>query len=73
MSKYRIRIINTVSGEEVDLYPGAQGERDLIDSVVAETLSQGVGVLRTEVQVERKLRAAFDAVLRDLKSEVRPN
>lgn len=72
MSKYRISIINTVAGEEVTLYPGAQGERDLIDSVVAETLSQGVGVLRTKAQVERKLRAAFDAVLRDLKSEVRP-
>jgi hypothetical protein len=64
MSRFLIRIEDVEAGKVALLRPGGKGERDLVAAIVAK----GVGVFRTQAQVE----AAIRSVLLDLKSEVLP-
>jgi hypothetical protein len=71
-SRFRIRIEDTSTGREANLVPGGQGERDLIESCVAAIARRGVGVLRTEAQVQAAIREGIAETLYLLKSEVLP-
>lgn len=76
MSKFRISITRP-DGAAVTLYPGSQGERDFVKSVVdvvtskrdlakeiAEVaMSKGIGFLKTEKHVRRDLDAALKEIL----------
>lgn len=71
MSKYRIAIID-IYGEPVFLVPGGIGERDLVDTLLANVEAKGVGLARTTTHVLKDVEDALVEVLRDLKSEVMP-
>jgi hypothetical protein len=69
MSEFRIAI-RRVDGRDVQLVPGAQGERDLIEDVLTRAQAKGVGVFRTEAHVLADVRAALAEALHALKAEV---
>jgi hypothetical protein len=71
-SKFLIRIEDVAKGQIALLTPGGKGERDLVEAIVAATLSKGVGVFKTEIAVERAIREGAIEVLSALKSEVVP-
>lgn len=70
-SKFAIKIVRN-DGTAVLLKPGAIGERDLKDALLAEVRARGVGIARTANHVVQDVSDALDAVLLDLKSEVEP-
>lgn len=71
MPRFLLTITDTITGERAALTPGGRGERDLIEDVVEATLEEGVGVFKTEAQVEAALRKALHTVIGGLKREVR--
>lgn len=58
-------------GSQVTLPGGGPLERELIESCVRAIVSRGVGVFRTEAQVERAVRAGIEDVVTGLKQETR--
>lgn len=69
MPRYLLSIARE-DNKPVTLFPGARGERDLVDDVLARI--KGVGILRTEARVRQVVREALEVALRDAKSEVVP-
>jgi hypothetical protein len=72
VSKYRIRIEDVLNGRIALLVPGAKGERDLVEDLVTSIVAKGVGVFKTQAQVEAAIRAGVAETLLSLKTEVRP-
>lgn len=70
-SKFRISITRE-DGQIAQLYPGSQGERDLVTAIVNATMAKGVGMFRSEEHVKRDLTEAIQEVLISLKREVQP-
>lgn len=70
MSRFRITITNTETGEQARLVPGSTGERDMITAVTDAVVRKGVGVFRTEAQVRKAIDAGLREVLKALKREV---
>jgi hypothetical protein len=71
MSRFRIVIRDTETGDDAVLVPGSTGERDLIRAVTDATVRQGVGMFRTEAQVKKAIDTAVREVLLDMKREVK--
>jgi hypothetical protein len=73
MSRFRICITDTQTGERAVLVPGSTGERDLVKSVTDSIVRKGVGLFRTESQVKAAIEAGLKEVFLELKREVAPH
>lgn len=71
MSAFRLAIVRE-DGEPVKLKPGAEGERDFVEAICDQASARGIGLLRTEAQVKRRIAEAVAAVFKAVKGEVEP-
>ena len=72
MSRFRIVIEDTETGEQARLVPGSTGERDMIRAITDAAVRKGVGVFRTEAQVKKAIDTAIRETLYEMKREVKP-
>ena len=64
LARFYLQIV-TEDGEKIRFAAGGAAEAELIDLCAKEILSRGVGIFRTEAQVEQRIREGIhDAVYR---------
>lgn len=70
-SQYEMRIVNRADGKTAVYWPpGAQLERDAIESIVQRVVAQPVGFLRGKAAVADAVRTACEGLLLELKARV---
>lgn len=69
---FRLQIVD--ANDQVVVSPFAAGrlEIDLIDACVRNVVARGVGMFRTEAQVEKAIREGITDVIQTLKDETYP-
>jgi hypothetical protein len=72
MSRFRISIIDTETGQQALLVPGGSGERDLIQAATDDIVSRGVGYFKSEAAVRTAVEQGLRAAILAVKKEVRP-
>jgi hypothetical protein len=73
MSRFRISIVDTKTGQTASLVPGSTGERDFVASITEKVVRKGVGIFRTEAQVKAAIDAGVKEAIKELKREVDPH
>lgn len=72
-SQFWLQIVSKDAPSVVlQIEPGRQAERDFVADVVTRAVAKGVGLFRTEAQVETAIREAIQESIFDLKQQITP-
>lgn len=70
---FRIQIINAENGEVAASWaPGSAVEQEFVQSAVAAITAKGIGVFKTEAQVQSAIESGLRDLLYNLKLAVKP-
>lgn len=70
---YRLQILDPNGRVAVSWPAGHHIETDLIEAIVQESKTEGIGLFRTEAQVEAAIRVGVARAIRGLKQGVTPH